>query len=83
MLQGRLYISIKKLIGLHLFQDGEARVRVEIHPVDVIDKHNIEDSINSLADQSISPAEVSPVKNFLSGKNCLHGVSILFLHCIC
>ncbi|XP_034173675.1 endoplasmic reticulum lectin 1 isoform X1 [Osmia lignaria lignaria] len=54
-------------------QDGEARVRVEIHPVDVIDKHNIEDSINSLADQSISPAEVSPVKNFLSGKNCLHG----------
>lgn len=55
-------------------QDGEARVRVEIHPVDVIDKHNnIEDSINSLADQNISPVEASPVKNFLSGKNCLHG----------
>ena len=55
-------------------QDGEASVRVEIHPVDVIDKHNnIEDSINSLADQGISPAEVSPVKSFLSGKNCLHG----------
>ncbi|CAL7934550.1 unnamed protein product [Xylocopa violacea] len=55
-------------------QDGEARVRVEIHPVGVIDKHNnIEDSMNSLADQGISPAEVSPVKNFLSGKNCLHG----------
>ncbi|XP_053978244.1 endoplasmic reticulum lectin 1 isoform X2 [Hylaeus anthracinus] len=54
--------------------DGEARVRVEIHPVDVIDKHNnIDDTINSLADQGISPAEVSPVKNFLSGKNCLHG----------
>ncbi|XP_003402491.1 endoplasmic reticulum lectin 1 isoform X1 [Bombus terrestris] len=55
-------------------QDGEARVRVEIHPVGVTDKHNnIEDSINSLADQGISPAEASPVKNFLSGKNCLHG----------
>ncbi|XP_048260833.1 endoplasmic reticulum lectin 1 isoform X2 [Bombus terrestris] len=54
--------------------DGEARVRVEIHPVGVTDKHNnIEDSINSLADQGISPAEASPVKNFLSGKNCLHG----------
>ena len=36
-------------------QDGEARVRVEIHPVGVTDKHNnIEDSINSLADQGIS-----------------------------
>ncbi|XP_060821461.1 endoplasmic reticulum lectin 1 isoform X1 [Bombus pascuorum] len=55
-------------------QDGEARVRVEIHPVGVTDKHNnIEDSINSLADQGISPAEASPVKNFLSGENCLHG----------
>ncbi|XP_024220861.1 endoplasmic reticulum lectin 1 isoform X2 [Bombus impatiens] len=54
--------------------DGEARVRVEIHPVGVTDKHNnIEESINSLADQGISPAEASPVKNFLSGKNCLHG----------
>ncbi|XP_060821467.1 endoplasmic reticulum lectin 1 isoform X2 [Bombus pascuorum] len=54
--------------------DGEARVRVEIHPVGVTDKHNnIEDSINSLADQGISPAEASPVKNFLSGENCLHG----------
>ncbi|XP_076239624.1 endoplasmic reticulum lectin 1 isoform X2 [Calliopsis andreniformis] len=54
--------------------DSETRVRVEIHPVDVIDKHSsIEDSINALAVQGISPAEVSPVKNFLSGKNCLHG----------
>ncbi|XP_050574263.1 endoplasmic reticulum lectin 1 isoform X2 [Bombus affinis] len=54
--------------------DGEARVRVEIHPVGVTDKHNnIEDSLNSLADQGISPAEASPIKNFLSGKNCLHG----------
>lgn len=54
-------------------QDGEVRLRV-LHPVGVIDKHNnIEESINSLADQGISPAEASPVKNFLSGKNCLHG----------
>lgn len=68
------------MFNLHLFQDGEARVRVEIHPVGVIDKHsNIEDSINSLTNQGISPAEVSPVKNFLSGKNCLHGVNIIFL----
>ncbi|XP_014479624.1 PREDICTED: endoplasmic reticulum lectin 1 isoform X1 [Dinoponera quadriceps] len=55
-------------------QDGEPRVRVEIHPLDVTDKHgNIDESINALTDQSISPAEVSPIQNFLSGKNCLHG----------
>lgn len=55
-------------------QDGEPRVRVEIHPLDVPDKHgNIDESISGIADQSISPAEVSPVQNFLSGKNCLHG----------
>ncbi|XP_076174151.1 endoplasmic reticulum lectin 1 isoform X2 [Ptiloglossa arizonensis] len=55
-------------------QDGERRVRVEIQPVDITDNHNnIDDTINSLADQGISPAEVSPIKNFLSGKNCLHG----------
>lgn len=58
-------------------QDGEPRVRVEIHPLDVPDKHgNIDESISGIADQSISPAEVSPVQNFLSGKNCLHGVGI-------
>lgn len=74
-------ILIEDLIDLYLFQDGEARVRVEIHPVGVTDKHNnIEDSINSLADQGISPAEASPVKNFLSGKNCLHGVGMALLH---
>lgn len=57
-------------------QDGEPRVRVEIHPLDVTDKHgNIDESINAIADQSISPAEASPVQNFLSGKNCLHGAS--------
>lgn len=52
-------------------QDGEQRVRVEIHP---LDKHNNADEpVNLIVDQSISPAEVSPVQNFLSGKNCLHG----------
>ncbi|CAK9821039.1 Endoplasmic reticulum lectin 1 [Anthophora plagiata] len=56
-------------------QDGEARVRIEIHPVGVVDKqNNIEaDILDSLADQGFSPAEVSPVKNFLSGKSCLRG----------
>lgn len=53
-------------------------MRVEIHPLDVPDKHgNIDESINALqSDQNVSPAEVSPVQNFLSGKNCLHGASI-------
>lgn len=55
-------------------QDGEARVRIEIHPVDVIDKqHNVDDSVNELTDQGMSPAEMSPIQTFLSGKNCLHG----------
>ncbi|KAL0113087.1 hypothetical protein PUN28_012360 [Cardiocondyla obscurior] len=56
-------------------RDGEPRVRVEIHPLDVPDKHpGIDESISAMqTDQNISPAEVSPVQNFLSGKNCLHG----------
>ncbi|XP_011699260.1 PREDICTED: endoplasmic reticulum lectin 1 isoform X2 [Wasmannia auropunctata] len=56
-------------------RDGEPRVRVEIHPLDVAEKHgNIDDSVSAIpTDQNISPAEVSPVQNFLSGKNCLHG----------
>ncbi|XP_071581156.1 endoplasmic reticulum lectin 1 isoform X1 [Temnothorax nylanderi] len=56
-------------------QDGEPRVRVEIHPLDVPDKHgSIDESINAIqTDQNVSPAEVSPVQNFLSGKNCLNG----------
>ncbi|XP_024884104.1 endoplasmic reticulum lectin 1 isoform X2 [Temnothorax curvispinosus] len=56
-------------------RDGEPRVRVEIHPLDVPDKHgSIDESINAIqTDQNISPAEVSPVQNFLSGKNCLNG----------
>ncbi|KOC69075.1 Endoplasmic reticulum lectin 1 [Habropoda laboriosa] len=54
-------------------QDGEGHFRVEIHRVGVDKQNNIEDSINSLADQGISPAEVSPVKTFLSGKSCLRG----------
>ncbi|XP_029178279.1 endoplasmic reticulum lectin 1 isoform X1 [Nylanderia fulva] len=55
-------------------QDGEPRVRVEIHPLDVMDKQgNGDESISAMSDQNISPAEVSPVQSFLSGKNCLHG----------
>ncbi|XP_050464514.1 endoplasmic reticulum lectin 1 isoform X1 [Cataglyphis hispanica] len=55
-------------------QDGEPRVRVEIHPLDVTDKHgNVDESIVAITDQNISPAEVSPVHSFLNGKNCLHG----------
>lgn len=61
-------------------QDGDARVRVEIRPVDVADKQNgEEDSVNSLVDQNITPAELNSLQNFLSGKNCLHGVSIYAL----
>lgn len=36
----------------------------------------VDESINAITDQNISPAEVSPVQSFLSGKNCLHGASI-------
>ncbi|XP_011162109.1 endoplasmic reticulum lectin 1 isoform X2 [Solenopsis invicta] len=54
-------------------RDGEPRVRVEIHPLDVPDKHNIDESISAIQTENVSPAEVSPVQNFLSGKNCLHG----------
>ncbi|KAK2575733.1 hypothetical protein KPH14_012121 [Odynerus spinipes] len=54
--------------------DGDARIRVEIRPVDVADKDNSgDDSTKSLTDQNINPAEISSVQNFFSGKNCLHG----------
>ncbi|XP_043270863.1 endoplasmic reticulum lectin 1 [Venturia canescens] len=52
-------------------QDGEARVRVEIHPVDILEKHNIDESGNALLEQG--PSDTTPVLSFLSGKNCLHG----------
>lgn len=71
-----VWLSYIKSIVINWLQDGEPRVRVEIHPLDVTYKHgNIEESINALTDQSISPAEISPVQNFLGGKNCLHGAS--------
>jgi len=54
-------------------QDGDARVRVEIHPIDVLDKHNLDESASSLLDQGLGPSELSPVQSFLSGKNCLNG----------
>lgn len=70
---------------MYRLQDGEPRVRVEIHPLDVPEKHgSIDESISAMqSDQNVSPAEVSPVQNFLSGKNCLHGASILsFMTCL-
>lgn len=55
-------------------QDGEARVRVEIHPVEDMEKHyNIDGTLNSLLDQGINLSKGSPVQSFLSGRNCLNG----------
>lgn len=62
---------------MNLFQDGDPRVRVEIRPIDVDKQNSEEDSVvNSIVDQNITPTEINSVQNFLSGKNCLHGVSI-------
>lgn len=73
----QLRVRIYNDITLNLFQDGDPRVRVEIRPIDV-DKQNSEEDtvINSLVDQQITPAEMNSVQNVLSGKSCLHGVSI-------
>ncbi|XP_043462535.1 endoplasmic reticulum lectin 1 isoform X1 [Leptopilina heterotoma] len=55
-------------------QDGETRVRVEIRPMDILDKHyNIDETVNNLVDQELNLAKDNPVQNFLSGKNCLNG----------
>ncbi|XP_020296606.1 endoplasmic reticulum lectin 1 [Pseudomyrmex gracilis] len=55
--------------------DGEQTIKVEVRPLaDITDKHdNIDELDNTITDQSISPAEVSPVQSFLNGKYCLHG----------
>ena len=69
------FIKFIKLNNLCFFQDGEARVRVEIHPVDALDKRfNIDESASNLVDQGVNLAKLSPVQSFLSGKNCLTGV---------
>ncbi|KZC09119.1 Endoplasmic reticulum lectin 1 [Dufourea novaeangliae] len=61
-------------------QDGEARVRVEIHPVDVIDKHNnAEDSINSIIEKGIAPAEVNAGNGWWKYVFC-YGRSVIQYH---
>lgn len=53
-------------------------MRVEIRPMDILDKHyNIDETVNNLVDQELNLAKDNPVQNFLSGKNCLNGVSFL------
>ncbi|XP_051166804.1 endoplasmic reticulum lectin 1 isoform X2 [Leptopilina boulardi] len=54
--------------------DGETRVRVEIRPMDILDKHyNIDETVSNLVDQELNLAKANPVQSFLSGKNCLNG----------
>ena len=58
-------------------KDGEARVRVEIHPVEVTAVENDDMGLAPPPDSSgkvVPPADMSPVTSFLSGKNCLNGV---------
>lgn len=57
-------------------QDGDHRVRVEIHPVEVTSVEHDEMSLTSPADSENLPiSDISPVISFLSGKNCLNGGS--------
>lgn len=56
-------------------QDGESRVRVEIHPVDTVEKPDPAASLPSALDRPEGPGDTSPVDAFLSGQNCLTGVS--------
>ncbi|KYN00008.1 Endoplasmic reticulum lectin 1 [Cyphomyrmex costatus] len=62
-------------------QDGESRVRVEIHPLDVTDKHeNIDESINAMqTDQNISPTEISPGNGWWKYEFC-YGRSVVQYH---
>lgn len=61
--------SEEKMQKLHaFFQDGESRVLLKIRPLDVLEK-----TIDEAIADGISPAEISPVQSFLSGKNCLNG----------
>uniref|UniRef100_A0A6M2DQP2 Endoplasmic reticulum lectin 1 n=1 Tax=Xenopsylla cheopis TaxID=163159 RepID=A0A6M2DQP2_XENCH len=56
-------------------QDGESRVRVEIHPVDTVEKPDPAASLPSALDRPEGPGDTSPVDAFLSGQNCLTGGS--------
>ncbi|PNF24823.1 Endoplasmic reticulum lectin 1 [Cryptotermes secundus] len=59
--------------------DGEARVRVEIHPVEVTTVDNDDMGLASPSDpvraESMPVPDTAPVLSFLSGKNCLDGGS--------
>jgi hypothetical protein len=65
-------------------QDGETRVRVEIHPVEVTAADNDDMGLAPPADpvetENIPISDMSPVLSFLSGRNCLYGVSLSVLY---
>ena len=52
-------------------QDGETRVRVELRPID--EKQTTAEAAPKPPTQQIT--DTSPVESFLSGENCLQGVS--------
>lgn len=53
-------------------------MQVEFHPVDSTGKHyNLDDTLNPLIDQGNNLAKSNSVESFLSGRNCLTGVSII------
>jgi len=58
-------------------QDGEARVRVEIHPIEImgVDSDNMGPAApaDPAGTASVPVSDLSPVLSFLSGKNCLNG----------
>lgn len=58
------------LCNLHCVQDGETRVRVELRPID--EKQTTETAPKAPTQQI---TDTSPVESFLSGENCLQGVS--------
>lgn len=60
-------------------QDGEARVHIEIHPVEVTTVDSDDMGLASPSDrvgtESTPVPDIAPVLSFLSGKNCLDGGS--------
>lgn len=54
-------------------------MRVEIRPMELMDKNYFEETPSAISDSGTTGAELNPVKNFLSGKNCLSGVSLKFV----
>ncbi|XP_012252600.2 endoplasmic reticulum lectin 1 isoform X2 [Athalia rosae] len=53
--------------------DGETRFRVEVRPVDVVEKNNLQEAVSPSVDQGVSPIDVSLIPSFLSGLNCFNG----------